>query len=97
MGATEIEPMRDAKAFAEGKAIELITGATLLEMIREAQSAPDSPRTAQPESVLITTPIQAAPPCPRCGGAMLRRINKTTKAAFWGCVSFPKCRGTNFP
>ena len=35
---------RDAKEFAEGKAIELITGERLLEMIREVQSAPQRPR-----------------------------------------------------
>ncbi len=85
---------RDAREFAKDKAIELITGASLLEMIRGVQSAPERPRTAQPESVPTTTPVQSTPPCPRCGGTMLRRINKTTKAAFWGCAGFPKCRGT---
>jgi len=85
---------RDAKEFAEGKAIELITGAGLLVMIREVQSTPERPRIAQPESVPTTTPVQPTPPCPKCGGTMLRRINKTTKAAFWGCASFPGCRGT---
>ena len=85
---------RDAADFARGKAIELITGPRLLEMIREVQSAPQSARSAQPPSIPTATPLESIPPCPRCGRTMLRRVNKTTKAAFWGCESFPNCRGT---
>jgi restriction system protein len=86
---------RDTSDFAQGKAIELITGPHLLEMIREVQAAPEIPRTGQPASVLTNNPASSvAPPCPKCGSNMLRRINKTTKSEFWGCSSFPKCRGT---
>jgi len=85
---------RDSAAFAQGKGIELISGQRLLEMIREVQSAPEEPHRVQPASTQATTPVQSSPPCPRCGDTMLRRTNKTTKAAFWGCASFPKCRGT---
>lgn len=38
-----------------------------------------------------------APPCPRCGSQMLRRLTKHKAAAaqqFWGCVRHPLCRGT---
>jgi restriction system protein len=84
----------DAKEFAEGKAIELITGAGLLEMIGEVQSTPQRPRTAQPAAVQAAIPVYSTQACPRCGGTMLRRVNKTTKAAFWGCANFPRCRGT---
>jgi restriction system protein len=84
---------RDAKEFAEGKAIELITGERLLEVIREVQSAP----VMLPDANIH--PIQGAPStqspsCPTCGGSMLRRINRATKTTFWGCTGFPKCRGT---
>ncbi len=85
---------RDANEFARGKAIELITGERLLEMIREVQSTPERARIAEPVPIQTTTSIQPAPSCPRCGGTMLRRINKTTKSEFWGCADFPKCRGT---
>lgn len=32
--------------------------------------------------------------CPKCGGQMLKRSNRKTGDAFWGCAKFPKCRGT---
>ncbi|WP_170367822.1 nuclease-related domain-containing protein [Ruegeria arenilitoris] len=32
--------------------------------------------------------------CPRCGANMVERTNRRTGNAFWGCVEFPKCRGT---
>jgi restriction system protein len=32
--------------------------------------------------------------CPKCGKEMLKRTNGKTGDAFWGCASFPKCRGT---
>ncbi len=85
----------DAAAdFAQGKAIELITGDQLLEMIREVQSTPANLHASKPASVQTAATAQAAPTCPRCGGTMLRRTNKATDVPFWGCASFPKCRGT---
>lgn len=90
---------RDAEAFAAGKAIELIHGERLLEMIREVQAAP---APVQPEPVRVATArpikpsasIPAAPTCPKCSGAMVRRINRVSKESFWGCASYPKCTGT---
>ena len=36
---------------------------------------------------------QSPPPdCPRCGKPMRRR--KSTKGDFWGCSTFPECKGT---
>jgi ssDNA-binding Zn-finger/Zn-ribbon topoisomerase 1 len=32
--------------------------------------------------------------CPECEGPMTSRKNATTGQRFWGCNSFPKCRGT---
>jgi|TARA_B110000908_G_C10177080_1_gene413738 hypothetical protein len=32
--------------------------------------------------------------CPKCGKEMVKRTNGKTSDAFWGCASFPKCRGT---
>ncbi|MBU2981269.1 NERD domain-containing protein [Lentibacter algarum] len=32
--------------------------------------------------------------CPRCGAEMIKRTNRRTGDAFWGCSSFPKCKGT---
>lgn len=33
-----------------------------------------------------------APPCPKCGGAMRQRTG--ANGAFWGCVNYPECKGT---
>jgi ATP-dependent DNA helicase RecQ len=37
------------------------------------------------------------PPCPTCGGPMAKRTARRGRGAggeFWGCASFPACRGT---
>lgn len=74
----------DAAAFAEGKAIELINGNALLELIKQVQ-APLADRVAA---------VNDPPSCPRCRGPMVERQNRTTQSQFWGCGQYPKCRGT---
>lgn len=32
--------------------------------------------------------------CPKCGADMLKRTNRKSGEAFWGCSRFPKCKGT---
>jgi restriction system protein len=93
----------DAQKFAKGRNIRLIDGRTLAIWIEEARAgglvkqpeagaeqgrqakAPQAPATQLPD-----------PACPRCGGSMVRRIAKQGSNAgnsFWGCATFPKCRG----
>ena len=39
----------------------------------------------------------ATPACPECGGAMVRRMARRgphSGEEFWGCSTFPSCRGT---
>jgi four helix bundle suffix protein len=41
-------------------------------------------------------PAELIPACPQCGGAMALRTAKTGKNAgqqFWGCASYPDCKG----
>lgn len=38
--------------------------------------------------------VAASVTCPKCGGEMVKRNNKKSGASFWGCASFPTCRGT---
>jgi restriction system protein len=85
---------RDAEEFAAGKAIELIHGERLLELIREVQSAPATARITLPASVEPAPAQRAAPACPKCGGAMVQRANRTTNKPFWGCSNYPTCKGT---
>ncbi|ADV02229.1 restriction endonuclease [Alicycliphilus denitrificans] len=80
----------DAREFARGCNVELIDGPALKKMIDAAQGAADEGASA----AVVATTIE--PSCPRCGSAMIRRVAKSGAHAgreFWGCVSYPKCRG----
>ncbi|MDP1698118.1 MAG: restriction endonuclease [Xanthomonadaceae bacterium] len=82
---------KDATTFAAGKAIELIHGEHLLELVTASQ------RKASEQPATSATPDLAPasmPSCPSCGQPMVARKNKNTGQAFLGCVSFPSCRGT---
>lgn len=94
---------KDAARFADGKPIGLIDGATLLAMIRDVQRADRTPASAptkmpapriEPAVVSATPAIAATPDCPRCGSAMVERTNRRANSTFWGCTTFPACRGT---
>lgn len=76
----------DARAFANGKPIQLIDGNALLKMIHRVQSAAQQP--AAEESV---------PSCPKCARPMVKRTAHSGPSAgqgFWGCSAFPQCKGT---
>jgi restriction system protein len=81
----------DAQRFASGKPIELVTGDALLEMVRSVQTAPANPA---PHAPTPAVPAGATPPCPKCGKEMQLRANRRTNERFWGCPSYPSCRGT---
>jgi restriction system protein len=77
---------QEARAFARGKPLELIDGTGLLKMITEVQKR-QMPVQAESKDIL----------CPFCGNSMVVRTAKKGHRAgdkFWGCSSFPKCRGT---
>jgi restriction system protein len=80
----------DAQRFAAGKPIELIKGTALLDMVRDVQTTPANP-TSQARACDV---LETAPPCPKCGREMQLRANRRTNQRFWGCVSYPRCRGT---
>jgi restriction system protein len=82
----------EAENFADDKPIELIDGAKLMDYVRKT-SAKEAP---QGKPVSDKRPIKA-PICPRCGADMvLRTAKKGDKAGaqFWGCSTYPKCKGT---
>ncbi|MGO4279014.1 MULTISPECIES: restriction endonuclease [Cupriavidus] len=88
----------DAAAFARGKNIELVDGASLLARIRKNEAIAPSPAlSAQYTSVEpMASSAGPTPACPKCGAQMLQRIAKqgaNVGKAFWGCEAFPKCRG----
>jgi len=77
----------DAKKFATGKSIELISGNQLLKLISSVQKNQQVSKSDNEIQV---------PTCPKCGSEMKLRIAKKGKYAgqeFWGCSNFPDCRG----
>ncbi|ABA56523.1 MULTISPECIES: restriction endonuclease [Nitrosococcus] len=83
----------DARAFAKGKALELVEGTTLLERISEVQKHSKTDPGIVPKRAQST---QVDPNCPLCGKSMvLRKARKGRNAGkkFWGCIAFPQCRG----
>jgi restriction system protein len=87
---------QEAKAFAEGRNIDLIDGAALKGFIKEVQSqySASSPQSQRvPKSQSSAT---AEPSCPKCGSAMTKRVARqgtNSGNTFWGCTTYPKCKG----
>lgn len=90
----------DARAFADGRNITLIDGSRLFAMIKQAKEGGAPKGGAKPKvSAARPAPAQtnAMPSCPKCAKPMVRRTAKTGVNAgkeFWGCSTFPACRGT---
>lgn len=79
----------DAATFAAGKPIRLVTGAQLGSFMQEIkvgeQPSPISAEAAMPATTLT---------CPRCGHGMIERQNRRTGDRFFGCETYPVCKGT---
>ncbi|RYX95129.1 MAG: hypothetical protein EOO28_11940 [Comamonadaceae bacterium] len=91
----------EAVAFASGRNIKLVDGPALLRLIREDSASREPPARARPAAPVQTAPAKAAfsatPTCPKCASPMIRRVAKRGTSAgnqFWGCSSFPGCKGT---
>jgi restriction system protein len=81
---------RDAQDFAAGKPIRLIDGPQLLTLVQSVQTQPAD--TAPPSAV-----VGADTACPSCGQPMVLRTSKRGANAgnqFWGCSTYPACKGT---
>ena len=85
----------EAKAFAQGRNIQLVDGTLLRRWITSrSASANDSSSVAGQSEVARTLSV---PFCPVCNSSMAiktakRGLNKGGE--FWGCPKFPACRGT---
>ena len=99
---------REARAFVQGKPIELVDGPQLMALVRDVQlrksAAADLPlpTTTPPRTPHSSPPVphesltSAAPTCPRCGASMILRTAKrgaNTGDRFLGCSTYPTCRG----
>lgn len=87
----------DAERFAEGKRIALIDGPTLLGMIEEARAVNpdvvDARNRIEPKLGAMSEKPIDVPCCPRCGEIMVHRVNRRNGKGFWGCSTFPTCKG----
>ncbi len=100
----------DATAFASGRNIQLIDGALLHGLINQAKNARSAARGALPQKLssarwassrrpgLSTVATQASiPSCPSCASPMTKRRARrgaNVDGEFWGCATYPSCKGT---
>lgn len=84
----------EAKAFAEGRNIQLVDGVLLKRWISNRSIAtPGAPESSNGQEV---TDLPSDPLCPVCNERMVIRMAKrgiNTGSEFWGCAKFPVCRG----
>ena len=87
----------DARKFAEGRNVQLVDGPKLFAMIKQAKqsmAATGQPTNKKPQ--MATPTAVAATSCPLCSSSMVKRTARNGSNAggeFWGCSTFPKCRG----
>lgn len=87
----------DAKAFAEGRNVQLVDGPKLFAMIKQAKlslTATAQQPASKPTMAQSNTAIE--PSCPQCGSSMVKRTARKGGNAggeFWGCSKFPTCKG----
>lgn len=92
----------DAVAFANGRNIKLIDGPMLHKLIGlvslgTSHGAASSSSSGEAEKSQATEAPNAKPSCPSCGAMMTKRLAKrgpNTGSEFWGCSTYPACKGT---
>lgn len=97
----------EAATFARSVSVQLIDGPKLRDLLakagateRRAQEMEDLGLRAEPavrSDVGEPPPGRLTPVCPTCAAPMVRRTaSKGTRAGqdFWGCSTYPRCRGT---
>ena len=76
----------EALNFSGESQIELIDGEKLTKLIPQIESSVD-----------VESSHNLVPSCPRCGNSMVKKIARQGFNAgneFWGCSTYPKCKGT---
>ncbi len=85
----------DALAFANGKPLELPDGTRLQGLIGQYRHTDqgDLLNVASWSSAFARSAIIADPVCPLCRSSMVLREAKQSGNRFWGCSTYPRCRG----
>jgi restriction system protein len=86
----------EARSFAGGRNVTLMDGPRLAVMLESARRAREvaGRRAVQVDQA---TSASATPACPSCGSPMMRRTARrgpNAGSAFWGCSTYPTCKGT---
>ena len=85
----------EAMAFAQGRNVRLVDGARLKELLEVARTGgPGKAATVRDERATAEMTMVV---CPLCSSAMVRRVAKRGPNAgeqFYGCSTYPACRGT---
>ncbi|MCP1642994.1 restriction system protein [Pseudomonas citronellolis] len=84
----------EAKAFAEGRNIQLVDGVLLKRWISNRSTA--TPAAPERSNTDKATDLPSVPLCPVCNEHMIIRTAKRGSnigSEFWGCTKFPVCRG----
>lgn len=85
----------EAMAFAQGRNVRLVDGARLKELLEVARTGgPGKAVTVRDERANAEMTMVV---CPLCSSAMVRRVAKRGPNAgeqFYGCSTYPVCRGT---
>lgn len=91
---------QEAVDFAAAAGIQLLDGPKLFSLsqqVRRESTQVTDTRHAPSPMVRTNSPPRQSPLCPRCGETMTRRRAKQGKTEgeyFWGCSTYPNCRGT---
>ncbi len=84
---------RDAREFAEGKPIELLARREVEQMIANVRRSGENLYDVKSwVDEFVAGARVCDPTCPRCRTPMKLRRG-ATGSVFWGCSSFPRCRG----
>lgn len=77
----------DAENFAEGKQMELIDGARLIQHVRQSGVLGQGKELTS----ALADSRKTVTACPKCGSELVIRINKKDGTKFYGCSAYPKC------
>lgn len=86
----------EAGSFAGGRNVTLMDGTRLAVMLESARSAREGAGGRAVQIDRVASAI-ATPACPSCGSPMMRRTARrgpNAGSAFWGCSTYPACKGT---
>jgi restriction system protein len=87
----------EAEKFAEGRNVTLLDGTAVKALIDKLPASAPADRVAAPRDTTLHAEQPKALGCPSCGAPLTKRVARRGAKAgveFWGCSTYPACRGT---